>query len=200
MKKTIGYFDIHLHGADPVKGITAESIIADANNPNIVTRLFGDIVDCKNAVKKLVEAAQKLKRKLQSLLGDKYKTGNHEVDQDEDIPTLVNGWLCCHSDMIYNGLIESKKDRMVTPGAGKFSRFLKGSASKARDAGLINLHGKMDDPEVQARFLEYCARYGGTKGVIGGHKHPSEKLTAEINGLKFVIYPRGRHEVTELAE
>lgn len=194
----IGYFDVHLYGADPVKGITPATIRKD--NAENETYLCGDIVDQKNCPKKQVKEANQLFQQLKSEFGSRYLTGNHEVNQDEDIPIVVNGWLLCHSDMIFNGIDASKQDRTVTPGAGSFSRFFKGLASKARDAGLINFHGKINDPVIQAQFLDYCKKYGATKGVIGGHKHPLEKMVAEVNGLKFVIYPRGRWEVTELSE
>jgi hypothetical protein len=198
--KHIGYFDVHLYGADPVKGITAETILKDIADPTIKVTLHGDIVDRKNGLKKLIAEATALMKKFQALLGNMYKTGNHEVNQDEDVPTIIDGWAICHSDMIFNGIEASKADRMVTPGAGTFSRFFKGAASKARDAGLLNFHGKINDPLVQAQFLAYCKKYGATKGVIGGHKHPASKMVAEVEGLQFVIYPRGRHEVTELSE
>ncbi len=198
----IGYFDVHLCGADPVKGITEETITKDIMNNTIKVILYGDIVDRKNSLEKFVDDCTRIIGKFKKLLGDFFKTGNHEADRDEDVPTLYKGWLNCHTDMIFNGPEESKLDRQTKWGRGRFSRLYKGLASKARDAGILDFHANLDNPEFQARFISYCEKYGAEKGkgIIGGHKHPNEKIVKKIGDYVLVIYPRGRHEVTELSE
>lgn len=196
--KNVGYFDVHLYGADPVKGISVESILKDNADPMTTVYLCGDIVDQKNAKKKLVKEANEKFLLLRNTLGERYRSGNHEVNHDEDIPLLVQGWGLCHSDMIFNGAVESRADRLVTPGAGMFSRFIKGLGSNARDYGIYSLHANFDAPDFQKRFIDYCETYKIEKGIIGGHKHPLEKVVKQIGKYTLVIYPRGRHELVEL--
>jgi hypothetical protein len=194
----IGYFDIHLWGADPVKNITYDTIISDNNDKSLVVFLCGDIIDRKNVLKKYVKDASEAFIKLKDVFGEKYRTGNHEVGNDNDFPLLYQGWGICHTDMIFNGEEESRRDRSVIPGAGFLSRLIKGIASNARDSGLLSFHSKLDDLDFQNRFIKYCDDFGIEKGIIGGHKHPTEKIVKQIGKYTLVIYPRGRWKIDEL--
>lgn len=196
--KHYGYFDIHLYGADPIYAPCLENASNGNCEEGVTILLVGDIVDLKNSSKDSLKEAKDTFNKLKRIYGNKYLTGNHEVNQDEDIPLVIDGWGICHGDAIFNGFEESKAARKDKMGSGKLSRFFKGLGSKMRDAGLLNFHGKMTDRDVQARFVEYCKKYGITKGIICGHKHFTEKQTFLVGDMKFVSYPRGLHEITEL--
>lgn len=181
--------DTHYFGADPVKEDFSQ-LLKKIDDYFSKTIILGDFIDLKNCEKKKLHEAKSLFKLYKDSMGAKYLNGNHECQQDIDVPLVTLGIGFMHGDRIFNGFlghIESRRHPL--DGAGKFQRLLKGAFSKLRNVVEWN-DDKLDREDVKYEISKIAKEYG-LHTIVCGHCHPSHVIDRMVEGIRIIIVPRG---------
>lgn len=182
--------DVHLFGVNPSHQL-ADVRAAIASCPRgCMLASLGDVVDLKNAPKEMVPealAAGEALRKSVLEVGGVFTRGNHELNllEGPDAVTVSDVYFT-HGDREFWGEARAAAFRREHPGSGWARR------TRAR---LIDALRHTTERGINERFRRHVRALTGVRAVVAGHRHPTVRLEGAIDGVRYLVLPRGIHDL-----
>lgn len=183
--KTITIFnDIHKYGPHPVN----VQLEADAD-----CYYLGDNIDLSHCLKSSVPWALLDLNYYKQAFAGRFVRGNHELNAVKAPDWLVVGkTLLTHGDFIFWPKKYATHYRKRQKGVNFFQRWFSFS-------GLDFLRHILPEAKLHRRTkrkLALLAKRHRCTMVVCAHRHPKKTVCVEYRGIKIVVLPPGRNEVT----
>jgi len=158
--------------------------------------IVGDVYCMANIPKSEVKKQQNNIDRERNILKNRYITGNHERQRDQDRVEKINSQVgVMHGDYIMWGHNRSVEYRSGKHGLGSLMYKLKGTLWVNTLEAIEHGYERELNKNDLERALGVC-RHNALKVVIIGHGHFPELVRQNYKGIKVIGLPRGKTQLS----